>query len=268
MKDRVSDAEVNQAIDELYVKGRLNSRQVRELKMKTDPRKRLHEAVRLSYHVERRNKVEKSAWILSAQNIATKYDAILWVIDALSRTAAITQIKKLLRIKYSDVDQIVNDAMAAMTTINADSLDCVEEKYHFPSSPLLVRSEKCGSCPHANDEQQCRRHRLVFAQEYSVNSGETPEVKEILGYFEGSELIADVDPSPTKSSLDIQFWNPGWKLVVDAGSGDSSKALDNYQEIFEYVEPLVEVDAVKASVPPLEIEGLGSGEGFDISSLL
>jgi hypothetical protein len=266
MKDGVSNADVNQAIDELHVKGRLSSSQVRELKMKTDARERLNEAVRLSY--ETKNKAEKSALTISFQNFATKENAILWVIDALSRAAAITQIKKLLRMKRHNADEIVNNAMAAVKTINADSLDCVEEKYRFPSSPLLVRSEKCGGCNHANDERLCRRHGLVFAQEYSVNNGETPEAKEILNFYAGSEMIADVDQSPVRPGVDVQFWNPGWKMVVDVGSGDSSRAPDNYQEIFEYVEPIVEVDPVKASVLPLEIDGLGSGEGFDISGLL
>ncbi len=273
LEDGVRDADVNQAIDELRVEGRLSSRQAQELKDNRDAGKRLNEAVRLSYNGEKKNRITESAsesgkpnaLVLSAQNFAIRENAVLWAVGALAKTATVTQIRKELSKVRADADQIICDAMATTKTVHAESLDtCTTDHYAFSNSGV-IRSVKCDSCPYA-DELQCRRHGLIFSQVSmgDLDNGETSEAKEVLDYFKDTAVVAEIDPNSTNKTIDIKFPNEGASMVVDLGP---SNAITNYQQIYDLLPQDIEIGSKKGGVPPLEVQGLGAAEGFDLSGM-
>jgi hypothetical protein len=274
IENGISDEEANQAIDEMHTVGRLSSAQVRDLKGIPDHKKRLAEAVGVAFTQggERTNTKTSSecgsqnGLILSAENFANRQNAVLWAIDALSRTASVTQIRNELRKNRDDADRIVCDAMALLETVSADSLDaCMDEKYLFASNPRLIRGKKCRTCPHA-DDMQCRRHGLVFSQVRmeDQDNGETREAKEVLDYFKDTTVVADVDPNSANKSIEIKFPNEGASMVVDLGP---SNAITNYQQIYDLLPQDIDIGSKKGGLPPLEVEGLGAAEGLDLSGI-
>jgi hypothetical protein len=274
VENGICDDEANQAIDELSTMGRLSSSQVRELKGIPDRMKRLVKAVGLAFSQGRKGINSKTTstcgspngLIQSAGNFANRENSVLWAMDALAKTATVTQIRN--KLNRDDADQIVCDALASTSRVHADSLDtCLHDKYVFASDARLVRADKCSACPHA-DQLQCRRHGLVFSLESVANETEnvSPEAREVLSYFADSRMVADVDPDNTKKTIDIQFKNEGAEMTIDLGKQDTSGAITNYQQLYDFLGPNVEVGPKLGGVAPMEIQGLGTE--MDISAVL
>ena len=260
---------VNHAIDEFRAKGRLVSSQAKGLKEIPDLLRRLSEAVRMAFASTERIdpiRVGRNALVGSADNFASKENLVIWAQDALSKAASVTEIKKELKRHRTDADQVACDALALTRTVHADSLDaCLSEKYVFASNAVLVPGEKCSACPHM-DQLQCRRHGVAFSMENGPDetNSVSPEAREVLNYYADSHLVADVDPENTKKTIDIQFKNEGAQMTIDLGP---SGAITNYQQLYDFLPQSIDISSKKGGAPPLEVQGLGAAEGFDLSGM-
>jgi hypothetical protein len=270
-KTGIGPEDVNQAIDEFRAEGRLASNQAKCLKEIPELRRRLSEAVRMAFTSTEKTdppRVGRNAFIGSAANFASKENLVIWAQEALSRKASMAEIKKELKKHRTDAEQIACDALASMNTIHADSLDaCLHDQYVFSSNARLVPANKCSTCPHA-DQMQCRRHGVAFSLGNGLNETDDVnlEAREILSYFADSNLVAEVDPDNTKKTIDIQFKNEGAEMTIDLGKNDASGAITNYQQLYDFLGPNVEVGPRMGGMAPMDIQGLG-GE-MDISSIL
>jgi hypothetical protein len=195
MEDGVTEAEVNQAIDELRAKDKLSPDQVRALKANGDVRKRLIEAVQLSYGAKGKRKPEESVsksdsekgLTLATESFASKDDAVLWAVGAHSQATTASQVKQALRKKQVDAEDVVNEALVATKIVHADPLaQFMGDKY--PSQGL-------------GDQ----------------NNGETKEAKEIQEFFADSDLIAEVDPDKSRKTIDVKFRNEGAEMTINLG---------------------------------------------------
>jgi hypothetical protein len=103
---------------------------------------------------------------------------------------------------------------------------------------------------------------------YSISeSPESAESREIISYFLDYTNDIVIDPPTVKEPVEIDMKNPGASLVVDIAAGDSSRSIDNYQDLFEIAENVIEPDQPRKATAPLDIREIGIN-GFDISALL
>jgi hypothetical protein len=245
MEDGPSEADVNQAIDELKVKGRLSLGQVRGLKTNTDPRKRLIEAVRLAYGGEGKTKSEelvsrpesKNSLTLTTESSADRENAVLWAVGALAEAATANQVKAALKKKQSDAEEVVNDALVAAKTFRADPLDaCMDDKYSSQDN-------------------------------MNQNNGETQEANAVREFFADSDLVVNVDADKTRKTIDIRFLNEGAEMTIDLGKNDSLGAITNYEQLYDLLPQNVDIGPKKTGEPPLNVQGLGAAEGLDLSGI-
>jgi hypothetical protein len=245
MEDGVSESDVNQAIDELKAKCRLNSGQVRELKMNTNAGKRLIEAVRLSYGAKGKTKPQESVSksdskktsTLAIDSFASRDDAVLWAVGAHSEAATANQVKDALRKKQINAEDVVHDALEAAKTVQADPLAAfMDDKY--------------------SSQDNMKR-----------NNGETPDVVAIREFYADSDIVVNLDEKKTRKTVDIRFLNEGAEMTIDLGKNDSSDGITNYEQLYEALPKNVDIGPKKTGEPPLEVQGLGAAEGMDLSEI-
>ena len=208
-----------------------------------------------------------NALILSAEDFARRENAVLSVMKALSKTVTISQIRTALK-RYRNADQIVCDAIASLQKISVDCMDnCLDEKYDIAGKPVLIKSKKCENCPHAvPDGLQCKRQGLAFSQKYTMNqyNGITPEAQDMQSFFANSGLLVDLNPNNTnKKAIDITY--EGVEMPIDLGKSEGTGSITNYQ-LVDCLPPDIEINPVKSSMPPLEVEELGIG-GLDLTGI-
>jgi hypothetical protein len=245
MEDGVSESDVNQAIDELKAKCRLSSGQVRELRTNTDAGKRLIQAVRLSYGAKGKTKPQESvsksdskdALTLATESFASRDDAVLWAVGAHSEAATANQVKDALRKKQINAEDVVNDALMAAKTVQADPLAAfMDDKYSSQDN-------------------------------MNQNIGEIPEAKAVREFFADSDLVVNVYAEKTRKTIDIRFLNEGAEMTIDLGKNDNSGMITNYEQLYEVLPKNVDIGPKKTGEAPLEVQGLGAAEGLDLSEI-
>jgi hypothetical protein len=277
----IDDEDCNSVITELFAKNRLTASNCQELKNIPDANDRLSKALKIAARLP----IKRSDWTrpikkektnslaISAANFDGRENAVKSAMDILSNGKTITEVKNHLAINYKDSDGILNDAIARVRIITADTLDtCLTEKYIFSPGLELIKAEKCRTCDYAGTVT-CNKHDVIFADTtMTMNlcglNQQSPEAQEILAFFANSKIEMDFNMPTRKPSLKIELENIGKDLVVDVGK--KSTIGENFEigTIFHDI-PEMTVDVLPSpqNEDNLEILGLAGNEGFDLTNI-
>jgi hypothetical protein len=275
----VDDEDCKDVINELFSNNKLTSSQCQALTEIPDATDRLIKAVRLAASSPGRQpdwtrpirNQKTDSLSLSTANFDAREDAVKGVIGALSRGKTVTEINDFVANKYPEFIGIVNDAIARMKIISANSLDtCLSEKYVYSPRLELVKGEKCDTCQYASSVC-CNKQDLKFTNTQMSLVGlneKSPEAEEILSYFADCNFEISLNPPAQKSPLDIEVENLGKDLVVDVGKKSTlgqnieiGGILNDTPELIFDVDPPQQYDTI-------DVSGLEEKEGFNLTNLL
>jgi hypothetical protein len=276
----IDDEDCKDVITELFANNKLTSSQCQALTEIPDAKDRLLKAVKLAAcPPEKRTdwtrpiRNEKmNSLALSTANFDQRENAVKWGIEKLSSGKTVTEIREMIAGKCQDSVGIVNDAIARMKIISANSLDaCLSEQYIVSPNLEFVKANKCEVCRHAGPIS-CNRHNLIFSTTMLSLSGlneQSPEAEEISSYFSDSKFEVDIKPPPKKPSLDIELDNLGKDMEVDVGKKSNiGENLDVGTILNDIPELVVDLLPAPQHSDELSVSGLEEQTGFDLTDLL
>ncbi len=275
MENGVEMKDVDKAITELQVKGKLSSSQVKELNKITIPQKRLTEAVRLAYIDTKSDSkslceaapVEQNAIVLSTANFALRENAVEWSREQLTAGATISQVKRSLACTINDAENVLQEAVQSLKSIHASSIDnCMaENKYVFCSGAIMIKAKKCYNCKDC-DTIGCKKHGLFFCDIPISDIKGSREATDILSYFEDSSLEIDVKPVLRENQLNFEIPNEGQGMVIETGDG-RKEVREDLSKYFDGGEMTVDINPSFNGLGNLNVSGVASGgEAWDLST--
>ena len=196
-----------------------------------------------------------------------KSNALKSAIDKLSSGFPISSVRTMLQSQLgnSAADSIIEDAIFSMPVINANVLDnCICAGHQYRQGAVIVKSSKCSICQYAS-EGDCLKTKLPFGIGELPRIGEaeqTPEAREIIDMFHNPERVIDAEPYSQVTGIQIEM-NPDSGNEYDLGRLVKTELPD-----MSVPDMVIDVNPMTSTKQGLEIEDLGSADGWDIGGCL
>ena len=196
-----------------------------------------------------------------------KSNALKSAIDKLSSGFQISSVRTMLQSQLGNAmaDSIIEDAIFSMPVINANVLDdCTCAGHQYRQGAVIVKSSKCSLCQYAG-EGDCFKTKLPFgsAELPRIASVEqTPEGKEILDMFYNPEKELDTAPYGKITGIQVDL-NPDSGQMYELGKLENTDLPDMLVN-----DMIVDINPRTSAEQGLEIEDLGSADGWDIGGCL
>ena len=260
-------------IDELCVSRRITdgrAKQCRKLE-KTNYLTGLREAQKIEGTKPGRNTSSNDSNLNSLAEATAKFtdnnDALKSAISQLSSGIPLSSVRTMLqtRMGKNAADSSIEEILYGLSSIRAEMLDdCMCASHQFKDGAVLVKADKCTLCQYAMD-MECSKTKLTFGTgelPRIASVEQTPEGREILDIFYNPEKELDTVPYGKITGIQVDL-NPDSGQMYELGKLENTELPD-----MSVPDMVVDVNPRISAEQGLEIEDLGSADGWDIGSCL
>jgi hypothetical protein len=165
----------------------------------------------------------------------------------------------------SAADSSIEEILYSLPYIRAEMLDdCMCSSHQFKDGAVIIKAEQCSLCQYAT-AMECLKTKLPFGTGELPRIGEaeqTREGREILDMFHDPDKSIDAEPYSQITGIQIEM-NPDSGNDYEFGRPVRTELPD-----MSVPEMIVEVDPRISAEQGLDIEDLGSSDGWDIGGCL
>jgi hypothetical protein len=165
----------------------------------------------------------------------------------------------------SAADSSIEEILYGLSSVRAEAIDdCTQASHQFKDGAVLVKAGKCTLCQYASD-MGCSKTKLAFGTgelPRIASVEQTPEGREILDIFYNPEKELDTAPYGKITGIQVDL-NPDSGQMYELGKLENTELPD-----MSVPDMVVDVNPRISAEQGLEIEDLGSADGWDIGSCL
>jgi hypothetical protein len=214
------------------------------------------------------NNEEKSISLdQSSDKFAENNEALALAVTQLSSGIPISSVRAMLqtRMSKSAADSSIEEILYSLPAVRAETLDdCMCANHQFKDGAVLVKADKCTLCQYATD-MECSKTKLAFGIEELpriASVQQTPEGREILNMFYNPEKELDTTLYGKITGIQVDL-NPDSGQMYELGKLENTELPD-----MSVPDMVIDVNPRTSAEQGLEIEDLGSADGWDIGSCL
>jgi hypothetical protein len=260
-------------IDELCVSRQITdgrAKQCRKLE-KTNYLAGLREAQKLAGTKSDRNASSNDSNLNSLVEATAKFtdhnNALESAINQLSSGIPLSSVRTMLqsRMSMSAADSSIEEILYGLSSVRAEAIDdCTQASHQFKDGAVLVKAGRCTLCQYASD-MGCSKTKLAFGTgelPRIADAEQTREGREILDIFNDPDRIIDAEPYSQITGIQVDL-NPDSGQMYELGKLENTELPD-----MSVPDMVVDVNPRISAEQGLEIEDLGSADGWDIGSCL
>jgi hypothetical protein len=169
------------------------------------------------------------------------------------------------RMGKNAVDSSIEEILYSLPSVRAETIDdCIQTCHQFKDGAVLVKADKCTLCQYAMD-MECSKTKLTFGTgelPRIADSEQTREGREILDIFNDPDRIIDAEPYSQITGIQVDL-NPDSGNEYDLGKLENTELPD-----MSVPDMVIDVNPRTSAEQGLEIEDLGSADGWDIGGCL
>ena len=213
------------------------------------------------------NEVKSNLLDQTSEKFAENNEALALAVTQLSSGIPISSVRTMLRTRMhkSAADSSIEEILYSLPYIRAEMLDdCMCSSHQFKNGAVIIKAEQCSLCQYAT-VMECLKTKLPFG------TGELPRIEEAQQTREGREILdmfynpeKELDTAPYAKITGIQVdLNPDSGQIYELGKLENTELPD-----MSVPDMVIDVNPRISTEQGLEIEDLGSADGWDIGGCL